>query len=278
MTSKVKQVIKGVNAQDGAGVKLVRVLGKDNVVDFDPFLLMDSFDSTNPEDYIKGFPMHPHRGIETLTYLIYGEMDHKDTLGNEGKILDGSAQWMTAGSGIEHQEMPQPTEKILGIQLWINLPKEEKMTTPKYFDVLNQDIPSVELDEGTIKVLSGEAFGIKGVTPHHLPVDFYDIDLQEGKYITIPKLEGKNSFIFLIKGDGEIHGQEYKEKSALLLDDSGSVTIKAKNGNARILFIQGPPLNEPIAWAGPIVMNTSKEIQRAYLDLRNGEFIKDDAK
>lgn len=278
MTSKVKQVIKGVNAQDGAGVKLVRVLGKDNVVDFDPFLLMDSFDSTNPEDYIKGFPMHPHRGIETLTYLIYGEMDHKDTLGNEGKILDGSAQWMTAGSGIEHQEMPQPTEKILGIQLWINLPKEEKMTTPKYFDVLSQDIPSVELDEGTIKVLSGEAFGIKGVTPHHLPVDFYDIDLQEGKYITIPKLEGKNSFIFLIKGDGEIQGQEYKEKSALLLDDSGSVTIKAKNGNARILFIQGPPLNEPIAWAGPIVMNTSKEIQQAYLDLRNGEFIKDDAK
>ncbi len=278
MTSKVKQVIKGVNAQDGAGVKLVRVLGKDNVVDFDPFLLMDSFDSTNPEDYIKGFPMHPHRGIETLTYLIYGEMDHQDTLGNEGKIIDGSAQWMTAGSGIEHQEMPQPTEKILGIQLWINLPKDEKMTSPKYFDVLSQDIPSVKLDEGTVKVLSGEAFGVKGVTPHHLPVDFYDVELREDKEITIPKINGKNAFIFLIKGDGEIQSQEYKEKSALLLDDSDSVTIKAINGNARILFIQGPPLDEPIAWAGPIVMNTSKEIQQAYLDLRNGEFIKEDAK
>ena len=278
MTSKVKQVIKGVDAQDGAGVKLVRVLGKDNVVDFDPFLLMDSFDSTNPEDYIKGFPMHPHRGIETLTYLIYGEMDHEDTLGNEGKILDGSAQWMTAGSGIEHQEMPQPSDKMLGIQLWINLPKEDKMTTPKYFDVLSDDIPYATIDQGTVRVLSGSAFGLTGVTPHHLPVDFYDVDLKEDKEITIPKIKGKNSFIFLISGDGKIFGDEYKEKSALLLDDSESVTIKAMNGNARVLFIQGPPLKEPIAWAGPIVMNTSKEIQQAYLDLRNGEFIKEEAK
>lgn len=278
MTSKVKQVIKGVDAQDGAGVKLVRVLGKENVVDFDPFLLMDSFDSTNPDDYIKGFPMHPHRGIETLTYLIHGEMDHEDTLGNEGKILDGSAQWMTAGSGIEHQEMPQPSEKMLGIQLWINLPKEDKMTSPKYFDVLSDDIPFAILDQGTVRVLSGQAFGLKGVSPHHLPVDFYDIDLREEKEITIPKIKGKNSYIFLISGDGEILGEEYKEKSALLLDDSESVSIKAKNGKARILFIQGPPLKEPIAWAGPIVMNTSKEIQQAYLDLRNGEFIKEEAK
>ena len=185
---------------------------------------------------------------------------------------------MTAGSGIEHQEMPQPSEKMLGIQLWINLPKEDKMTSPKYFDVLSDDIPFAVLDQGTVRVLSGQAFGLKGVSPHHLPVDFYDIDLREEKEITIPKIKGKNSYIFLISGDGEILGEEYKEKSALLLDDSESVSIKAKNGKARILFIQGPPLKEPIAWAGPIVMNTSKEIQQAYLDLRNGEFIKEEAK
>lgn len=269
------KAIKGIDARDGAGVNLVRVLGKDNVIDFDPFLMLDSFDSYDPNDYIRGFPMHPHRGIETLTYLIKGEIDHEDTLGNKGAIGDGSAQWMTAGSGIEHQEMPQAQERLLGIQLWINLPAKEKMTIPEYFEINKEEIARKDTDYGVLRVLSGELDGVKGVTPRHLPVDFYDFEVTEGMSLRIPRDTSKNSFLFNILGDVEIGGRIYKEKTAMLTGESDFVELKAVNGDARVFFIQGPKLEEPIAWAGPIVMNTNKELQEAWMDLREGTFIRD---
>lgn len=270
----VKMVVRGVPARDGAGVNLVRVLGRGTVVDFDPFLMLDSFDSRDPDDYIRGFPMHPHRGIETLTYLVKGEIDHEDSLGNKGKILDGSAQWMTAGSGIMHQEMPQPSDRMLGIQLWINLPSGEKLTIPKYFDIQEADISKGTFDFGVIRVISGELLDVKGLKPNHLEVDFYDVELYENETIEIPKITEKNAFLFLLEGDVEIDNEKYFEKSALLLSDESSVSIKASGSNARILFIQGPPVKEPIAWGGPVVMNTQAELQEAYRDLRENTFIK----
>lgn len=272
--SAVKMVIKGMPARDGAGVNLVRVLGRSTVVDFDPFLMLDSFDSFNPDDYIRGFPMHPHRGIETLTYLVNGEIEHEDSLGNKGTIKDGSAQWMTAGSGIMHQEMPKEAERMLGIQIWINLPSNEKMTYPKYFDITESDISKDKFDFGILRVISGEMSGIKGVKPNHLEVDFYDIELLDKKSVEIPKDNKKNAFVFLLEGDVEIDGNKYTEKSALLLSDIEKLRIDAVYGNARILFLQGPKVKESIAWGGPIVMNTQKELQEAYKDLRENTFIK----
>lgn len=272
---KIKLAVRGVPAIDGAGVQLTRVLGRETVVDFDPFLMMDSFDSTNPEDYISGFPRHPHRGIETLTYLIEGEIDHQDTMGNRGKITDGSAQWMTAGSGIEHSEMPQAQERLLGLQLWINLPKEEKMTKPKYFDIHAEDIGSKEVDGAIVRVLSGELESIKGVKPNHLQVSFYDISIDDGKSYTIPKNIKENAFIFNILGDVKIGGEVFEEKTAMLTDDSEEIEVFAHQGPARIIFVQGPMLKEPIAWAGPIVMNTQEELVQASRDYQSGNFIRD---
>lgn len=272
--SAVKMVVRGVPARDGAGVNLVRVLGRSTVVDFDPFLMLDSFDSRDPDDYIRGFPMHPHRGIETLTYLVKGEIDHEDSLGNKGKIVDGSAQWMTAGSGIMHQEMPKPADRMLGIQLWINLPSDEKLTIPKYFDIQEADISKGDFDFGVVRVISGELLGVKGLKSNHLAVDFYDIELFKDKNIDIPRKTDKNAFLFLLEGDVEIDGEKYFEKSAILLSDKSSVSIKAIEENARILFIQGPPVKEPIAWGGPVVMNTQAELQQAFRDLREDTFIK----
>lgn len=273
--SIVKKVIKGIPARDGAGVSLTRVLGRDTLEDFDPFLMMDSFDSTEPDEYMNGFPEHPHRGIETLTYLVDGGFSHRDSLGNKGQITAGSAQWMTAGSGIMHEEMPIESERLLGLQLWINLPSEDKMTTPKYFDIKKEDFAYKEIEGGLVKVLSGELDGLVGVKPNHLQVDFYEIYLEKDSEYSISKIPSKNSFLFNIEGKVEVDSIVYEEKSALLLDDSEKVTVKAIDGPLRIIFVQGKKLKEPIAWAGPIVMNTTKEIQEAYKDLREGTFIKD---
>lgn len=273
MTNGVREVVRGVPARDGAGVHLTRVLGRDTVESFDPFLMLDSFDSRDPEDYIKGFPMHPHRGIETLTYLVKGEMEHRDSLGNSGVIRDGGAQWMTAGSGILHEEMPKAAERMLGIQLWINLPSGEKMAEPEYFDITEEMTGVAELENGSVRVVAGEFNGVTGVKPRHLQVTFLDIGLESGS-IEIPKKPGETSFLFLLEADVIVDGVNYQEKSALLLGDGDSIKLDASNGPVRALFIQGPPLREGIAWGGPIVMNTPKELQQAYLDLRNNEFIR----
>lgn len=271
----VSTVVRGRPAIDGAGVHLNRVLGLANVKDFDPFLMLDSFDSTDPAQYLKGFPMHPHRGIETITYLIHGKIAHEDSLGNEGLISDGASQWMTAGSGILHQEMPQATERLLGFQLWLNLPTEEKMTAPKYFDINPEDIKVLEEPGRVIKVLAGRYGNAEGVRPHHLQASILDISLEAGADIDVPVKEDETVFLFLILGDAVIDDERYDEKSALLMKDGDTVQVQAPQDTpVRFVVVSGPPLGEPIAWGGPIVMNTREELEHAFWELRNGQFIK----
>lgn len=272
---KVTRVVQGKPAVDGAGVRLNRVLGGGTIEDFDPFLMMDSFDSRNPDDYIRGFPMHPHRGIETITYLIEGKIAHEDSLGNKGLITPGASQWMTAGSGILHQEMPQEAERLLGLQLWLNLPATEKMTDPKYFDIEPQDVGLVEENGGFVRIISGEYKGVKGATPHHIQATLLDVKLDESQGIEITVKPDETVFVFLIEGAGMVNGEIFEEKTALLLTDGELVEVCALPGETvRFILASAPALHEPVAWGGPIVMNTREELQLAFDELRAGTFIK----
>lgn len=271
----VINTVKGFRTQDGAGVSLVRVLGHSTVEDFDPFLMLDSFDSQDPEDYIAGFPTHPHRGIETVTYLVNGEMDHKDTLGNEGKILPGDAQWMTAGSGILHSEMPQPSDRMLGLQLWINLPQTDKMAAPKYFEIKDTDMPVKDYGDYTVKVIAGEFEDLHGVKPFHLQATLYDIELKNGKKIEIPTKPDEKVFIFTLLGECKIDGKVYDEKTAILFDKGDFIEVEGASDDLRFTFYSAPVLNEEVAWGGPIVMNTKAELDQAFLELQTGKFIKE---
>ncbi len=268
------RVVKGQRTVDGAGVSLVRVLGRDTVEDFDPFLMLDSFDSRNPADYVKGFPMHPHRGIETVTYLVQGEIIHEDSLGNKGVITDGGTQWMTAGSGILHQEMPQASECMLGLQVWLNLPQKEKMTNPKYFDIRKQDALEIRRDDFTLRIISGNWEGECGAKPHHIQATVMEFLLMEGKELLIPAKPEENSFVFLLEGDAVIAGDRHDEKSAILFGEGDAIRVAAADKPSRFMFFQGPRLRESVAWGGPIVMNTQQELQQAFADLRAGDFIK----
>lgn len=270
---KIRKTVTGNPAVDGAGVRLTRVLGHDTVYDFDPFLMLDSFDSSDPRDYIAGFPLHPHRGIETVTYLIKGKMHHKDSLGNKGVIGSGQSQWMTAGSGILHEEMPQPAERLLGLQLWINLPKKDKMTHPKYFDITESMMGIKILDNATVRVISGEFMGEKGVKTHHIVTEYYDVSLDSGS-ISIDTDPENTVFIFPILGDAEIHGRALPEKTAALFGEGDTVTVAATNGSCRFMLLSARPLNEEISWGGPIVMNTREELQQAFAELKTGDFLK----
>jgi hypothetical protein len=275
---KIQRIVRGSPAIDGAGVHLVRVLGPSTIEDFDPFLMLDSFDSRNPRDYIAGFPMHPHRGIETVTFLIQGIMDHEDSLGNKGRINGGDLQWMTSGSGIMHQEMPQPAERILGFQLWLNLPRSEKMTTPKYFDISPKDISELMIPEGKVRVISGEYAGAKGVRPYHIQARFLDFSLEAGKTLEVAVNPAETVFVFLLEGNAVIDGQHISEKSAVLLTEGDTIKVEAlPESGLRFQLLSAPALHEPVAWGGPIVMNTRDEVMRAFEDLRQGTFIKESA-
>jgi len=280
MINKVKKIVKGENKVDGAGVHLIRVIGKPDVYDFDPFLMLDAFDSDNPDTYIKGFPWHPHRGIETVTYLLEGEIDHGDSLGNSGIIRDGQCQWMTAGSGIIHQEMPQPAPRMLGTQLWVNLPAGDKMTAPKYRDFKSSDMPVVE-DEGSIvRIIAGEYNGTKGpmeditVQPTYL-----DVTVKNGGsfyYDTDPE---NTLFIYIIQGSLIFPAEDNRllpAREAVLFERGNKLHLKAGNDEeARLLLFSGKPLNEPIEWGGPIVMNTKEELSLAFKDIEENTFIKE---
>lgn len=278
ITMSMRNIIKTIRGQrtmDGAGVSLVRVLGYHDVYDFDPFLMLDAFDSLNPKDYIKGFPMHPHRGIETVTYLIQGKIEHEDSLKNKGVISDGECQWMTAGSGILHEEMPKPSERMLGLQLWLNLPKEDKMTMPHYFDVSQDMIPVVEEEEATIRIISGDYKGKgQGIEPKFVKVTFYDITVKPNQSITIDTKPEDKVFIYLIQGDGNVDNQRIPEKTAVLFGEGSSIQVSATEKEVRFVYLSGKPLNEPIAWAGPVVMNTKEELNETFRELEEGSFIK----
>lgn len=273
----VVKTVQGHRTVDGAGVNLVRVLGNKDVRDFDPFLMLDSFDSTNPDDYTKGFPTHPHRGIETITYLIEGEIEHQDSLGNEGVIRNGESQWMTAGSGILHQEMPKASQRMLGLQIWLNLPRQEKMVPPAYFDITKDMVKVITEDFGTVRVISGKYKETQGVQAPHWPATMYDITLESGKEAVLKTNPDETVFVFLIVGDGQIGGETYAEKTAVLFGDGESIRIRAQE-ECRFFYFSGKPLKEPVVWGGPIVMNTREELQTAFDELDTGDFIKHNAK
>ena len=277
MLRGVKKIVKGQKTQDGAGVHLVRVISRPDVVDFDPFLMLDAFDSYNPEDYIKGFPWHPHRGIETVTYLIQGDIEHGDSLGNKGSILDGGCQWMTAGGGILHQEMPQACERMLGVQLWLNLPAKDKMTRPQYRDIVSDHVPKVVKDGSTVGVISGEYDGVSGaVHGDYVKMTFLDVELEKNVEFELVTNPEDNLFIYTVSGSGLVNENSVDAKSGVLFEAGDQFKLTALEDGLRFLLFAGKPLKEPIAWGGPIVMNTREELNQAFQDLEDGNFIRKD--
>lgn len=279
MLRKVENMVQGFRTQDGAGVSLVRVLGITTANIYDPFLMLDAFDSTNPNDYTAGFPMHPHRGIETVTFLSKGSIVHEDHLGTKASISDGEAQWLTAGSGAFHSEMPQPAERMLGTQLWLNIPAKYKMTAePFYHGAINDEIEEIELESGKLRLISGNYEEYSSIQGKYLPLDYYDIHLDAHGSLTL-NVEGKNksAMVFTLEGEAIVSGENVPEKTAAKLGDGDTVTIEAGEDPIEILFMCSEKLEEPIVWQGPIVMNTQEEIRQAFDDLQNGEFIKQNA-
>lgn len=275
MERKVREKIKGYRTTDGAGVSLVRVLSGRTVESFDPILMLDSFDSINPDDYIKGFPLHPHRGIETISYVYKGAMTHKDSLGNEDTITDGEVQWMTAGSGIMHEETLPASERMLGVQLWLNLSKKDKFCPPEYLAIKNSDIKEIEIPGGKIRLLAGNFKEETGYQSKYQPFDYYDIHLGEGEKIIIDTKEDKSVMVFTLLGDAVIGGERIEEKTAVKLTEGDSLSIEGAEGGSQVLFMSSDKLEEPVAWGGPIVMNTKAELDEAFSELRNGTFIKE---
>lgn len=272
---KVKSKVKGFRTKDGAGVSLVRVLGSQTVKEFDPILMLDSFDSTNPADYTAGFPMHPHRGIETISYVYRGKMVHRDTLGNQEAIGDGEVQWMNSGSGIEHEELVPAADRLLGVQLWLNLPQSDKMSSPGYHSIHNEDIQEIDFDGGFIRLLAGKYKDYTGYKGNHLPFDYYDIHLNENASIEIDTPKEDSVMIFTLVGDVYVDGELIQEKTAAKLTKGDVLEIKNTDKPAQVLFMKSKELNEPVSWAGPIVMNTREEIDQAFSELRSGTFIKE---
>ncbi len=277
---KVNKVVTGSAAVDGAGVHLVRVLGAANVKDFDPFLMLDAFDSVNPDDYIKGFPWHPHRGIETVTYLVSGIIEHGDSLGNRGSILDGGCQWMTAGSGIIHQEMPKSAPRMLGLQLWLNLSSNSKMTDPVYRDLTAEKIPVVTGNGVRISVIAGVYRNTPGAMHgDYVDASMLDITLEAGNSCSIPVPERDTVFVYILDGkvsfDAHTEQEFHERRRAVLLSGGDTVTLTAhETQGTRCVLFSGAPLNEPVAWGGPIVMNKREELNQAFRELDEGTFIK----
>jgi redox-sensitive bicupin YhaK (pirin superfamily) len=276
MERKITEQITGFRTQDGAGVNLVRVLGHDTVNAYDPILMLDSFDSTNPDDYTAGFPMHPHRGIETISYVYRGKMTHRDSLGNEDTISDGEVQWMTAGSGILHEEKLPASERLLGVQLWLNLSASDKWVPPAYHSVKNNDIEEIEIEGGKLRLLAGQYKGHQGYLSKYLPLDYYDIHLNPDAEFCINTDKDRSVMLFTLLGDCYVGGELIKEKTAIKLGTGDTIKLKAKDKKAQVLFVSSRSLDEPVAWGGPIVMNTKEELDQAFADLREGTFLKKD--
>jgi hypothetical protein len=295
----IKRLIEATPTMEGAGVKLHRGFGFRDTEDFDPFLLFDDFRNDRPADYLKGFPWHPHRGIETITYVLAGTVDHGDSLGNTGTLGDGDIQWMTAGSGIIHQEMPQGDAqgRMHGFQLWANLPRALKMTAPRYQDVSARDIPSVTDDDGThVRVVCGEFWGKRG------PVDgiaaepqYLDVSVPPNTRKTLPVEVSRHAFAYVFAGSGTFRAasgprpvltdstgdiddnavyNDARDRSLVVFDRGDEVTVQAGDEGIRFLLVSGKPLEEPVAWYGPIVMNTEAELRQAFQEFREGTFIK----
>jgi len=295
----IKRIIQSKPTMEGAGVKLRRAFGFGDTEEFDPFLLLDDFRNERPEDYLKGFPWHPHRGIETITYVLAGTVRHGDSLGNRGAMGAGDVQWMTAGRGILHQEMPEgdPQGRMHGFQLWANLPSSLKMTAPRYQDIVGRDIPEVTDDDGTmVRVICGDFWGKQG------PVDgvaaeprYLDITVPPGRRKVLPVETTRNAFAYVFEGSGSFRDasapfgvltergdpgvetvvrEETGNRSLVVFDRGDEVVVQAGDEGIRFLLVSGKPIAEPVAWYGPIVMNTKAELQQAVSELNDGTFIK----
>jgi len=269
-TRSIQKVIQGVQTTDGAGVNLTRIIGSMELNMLDPFLLLDEFGSDNPKDYIAGFPPHPHRGFETITYMLNGKFRHKDSAGNEGYLTDGSVQWMTAGRGVIHSEMPEQTEGLVrGFQLWLNLPKEKKMIDPAYNDIPAKKIPIVDFEGGSARIISGKYLGITGPGQPHTGVLYYDIDLDLSARFTMPIDNGWNAFIYIYEGSVRLD-REINQGHLIVLDQEGELDLTAGKEGAKFIVVAGEPLNEPVARGGPFVMNSKGEVLKAFEDYQNG--------
>ncbi len=275
MKRSIKEKVTGYRTKDGAGVSLVRVLGNTTVDSYDPFLMLDSFDSRDPKAYEAGFPIHPHRGIETVSLISSGNMVHRDSLGNSDKITDGEVQWMTAGSGIQHEEMLPAADRLLGVQLWLNMPSKDKMAPPEYHSIKKDQIEEIPINNGLLRLISGDYKNYKGFQPKYSPLDYYHIHLQANNKFTIEMDEDRSVVVFTLLGDAKVAGEKVAEKTAVRLTQGSSLDIEALDDDIQILYLSSKRLDEPVAWAGPIVMNTQEELQTAMNDLRNGTFLKE---
>ena len=272
-TRKIQQIVQAQPASDGAGVKLMRSLGSANHLRLDPFLMLDAFSSENPDDYVAGFPAHPHRGFETVTYLLDGHMLHQDHLGNRGDLKSGAVQWMTAGRGIIHSEMPQQENgRMRGFQLWINLPAKEKMKPAGYRDIQPDEIPTVLLSDGKLKVIAGTYEDTKGpVQGGSTDPVYWDVQLNSGKTFTAKIVETHSVYIYPFEGSVEIADRVLKTHQGGILGSGDAIEVKAGAGGARFLVLAAKPLKEPVVQYGPFVMNTREEIDQAIRDYQNGE-------
>jgi len=279
----VRQVVQPQTVMEGAGVRLRRSVPSAALDYPDPFLLFDHFGSDNPADYLAGFPMHPHRGIETVTYMLAGEVDHRDTLGNAGRIGAGDVQWMTAGGGIMHEEMPKPKDgRMGGFQLWVNLPARLKMTQPRYQEIPASTIPQIERGGGVrIRIIAGEADGVRGPV-REIAADptYLDVTIPAGSLFEQPAPRGHTALAYVFEGEGEFglsaggEGEKVGHPRMVVFEDGDLVRVRAAGQAVRFLLISGQPSYEPIARYGPFVMNTRAEIEQALRDLRNGTFVR----
>jgi len=279
---KIKVSIKSRPTFEGAGVRLKRAFGYADP-SLDPFLLLDDFHSGNPNDYIKGFPWHPHRGIETITYMLHGKVEHGDSLGNGGVIEAGDVQWMTAGSGIIHQEMPKKDEDdtlLWGFQLWANLPASHKMMDPRYRDLKSNEIPEIYLNNNNIKIkiISGEINSTKGPVQDIITEpEYLDVTINSNSEFVHHILNGHNVFAYIIEGEAffdDTKSELIGKETLIIYQEGDSIKISTENERVRFLLISGKPLNEPVAWRGPIVMNSEEELSVAFNEYQNGTFIK----
>ena len=294
----VKKIIDPKPTIEGAGVKLQRAFGFGQTTDFDPFLLLDDFRNDNPSDYLAGFPWHPHRGIETITYVLAGSVEHGDSLGNQGKMTAGDVQWMTAGSGILHQEMPKGDSqgRMHGFQLWANLPASLKMTNPRYQDVPSRAIPEVTDDDGTtVRVICGEFWGKKGpIEGVAADPSYLDVFVPAGKRKQLKIETTRNAFAYVFAGSGNFRDAsdpravltdkvvdpdappvyDAKNHSLVVFDRGDEISVQAGDAGIRFLLVSGKPIEEPVAWYGPIVMNTQDQLRQAVAELKSGTFIK----
>lgn len=274
----ITKIIIGQPVSDGAGVKLTRIFGFYEEGLFDPFLLLDFFGSDNPADYRAGFPWHPHRGMETVTYMLHGRVEHGDSLGNRGVIGPGDLQWMTAGSGIIHQEMPVAEGKMYGFQLWVNLPASQKMTVPRYQDIPAGKVPEVKTNEGAVlQVLAGVFNGIRGPVEGIVADPLYlDVELPAMTDFSIPVHEEYTVFAYVFEGEATFGTERtiLRKGQGGLFGSGSALNVATEKGPGRFILIAGKPIREPVAWRGPIVMNTEAELTQAFREYRDGTFVK----